>query len=469
MQRQSKAAGAWKRHSRSVYTGCIAAALILVVAASPALGKPGDLDLSFGSHGRVTTAADLSTPWSGKDQVGIAKAPGGALVMASERTLARYLPDGRLDPEFGDGGMVKIAAPDGLRFSLGDIAIDGHGRTVLFGGAVNNNAPLQPVFPAYPAGLLFPSFAAILRYQRDGKLDPTFGDGGVVLTDFGLPPSPPYQTPVVVGTVGTVDSQDRPTLIGGVEEIIGTCGHSAFGRLDRLIARLKPGGELDPTFGRGDGISFLPDTRERVSDIALDRGGDLILAATPGEESCDGAPDLTLIRMHANGVLDPTFGTAGMHRYPERGSPGDLVVDRFKRILVMGDRLLRLTASGNLDRSFGQAGEVALDFPGNGQSGAGLAAIDSHDRPLLVGTFAERPSKRVRTSLMVSRLLTSGKLDRSFGRGGLIVTPFGRRSNVSGRDALIDRKGRLVVAGVVTRPSLEPTAGFALARYLLKP
>jgi uncharacterized delta-60 repeat protein len=475
---RNKAGEAWnirarqkdmKRRGRRIHGGCIAAALVLALAASRASARPGDLDPNFGDHGRVTTAAELNEPWLGRTGFGIAEAPRGTLAVASDRTLVRYLPDGRLDPRFGDGGIVKIAVTEGLRFSLSDIAVDREGRVVLFGRAVDASTPLQPVFPAYPAGFLFPSLAAILRYQRNGQLDPSFGDDGIVLTDFGLPPAPPYKTPVVAGTVGTVDSQDRPILIGGVEEEVGSCGHGVFGLLDRLIARLKPNGKLDPSFGEGDGISFLPNRNERVSDITLDRHGGPILAAAPREE-CGENPHLAVVRMHAHGTLDRSFGTNGMRIYAERViPPGTLALDRFERILVMAGGLLRLTPGGNLDKSFGQqGGEATFPIPGNGQSEVDLAAVDSRGRPLLAGTLLEGSGEGHDDGFIMIRLRTSGEPDRSFGHGGFAITRFGRHSTASARGALIDRKGRLVVAGMVMRPSFEPTGGFALARYTLK-
>ena len=81
--------------------------------------------------------------------------------------LARYLPDGRLDPTFGVGGKVSID----------------------FGGCEEAYAlVLQPdgklVAAGISTGISVDDFA-LARYLPDGRLDPTFGVGGIVTTDFG--------------------------------------------------------------------------------------------------------------------------------------------------------------------------------------------------------------------------------------------------------------------------------------------
>jgi uncharacterized delta-60 repeat protein len=72
-------------------------------------GAPGDLDPTFGAGGRVTTNFEES---SGADALVLQ--PDGKLVVAGgvgdaplhDFILVRYLPDGRLDPTFGGGGLV---------------------------------------------------------------------------------------------------------------------------------------------------------------------------------------------------------------------------------------------------------------------------------------------------------------------------------------------------------------------------
>jgi uncharacterized delta-60 repeat protein len=67
--------------------------------------REGDLDTSFGGDGKVTT------DFGGEDQArALAIQPDGKIVVAGADTtfaLARYLPNGTLNPTFGHGGTVE--------------------------------------------------------------------------------------------------------------------------------------------------------------------------------------------------------------------------------------------------------------------------------------------------------------------------------------------------------------------------
>jgi uncharacterized delta-60 repeat protein len=99
----------------------------------------------------------------------------GKLVVAGDTengwdfALARYNPDGSLDPVFGTGGMVTIDVGSAVRGS--DVAIQPGGKILVTG------------FVSGPLGEGVGDFA-LVRYQPDGALDQTFGAGGVVATDF---------------------------------------------------------------------------------------------------------------------------------------------------------------------------------------------------------------------------------------------------------------------------------------------
>jgi hypothetical protein len=71
------------------------------------------------------------------------------------------------------------------------------------------------------------------------------------------------------------------------------------------------------------------------------------------------------------------------------------------------------------------------------------------------------------SAFVVARLLPSGKPDLGFGNRGWITTRFHRPLEVTSAQATLDPRGRLLVAGTVTKPHRE--GGFAIARYLLGP
>ncbi len=444
-------------------------AALLLHFSSRAEARPGDLDPSFARGGKTVTALDMGTSWYTATSH-IAEAPKGALVVIAGDKLIRYGRGRRIDRGFGTEGLAKIEVP-GFDFSVSDLDVDSAGRAVIFGTATDYGTLLSPYTTSYPAGAAFLSYATVIRYAATGGLDPTFGGGdGIEITDFELPAFPGTTEPAANAGAGIVDGEDRPVLIGGQREVASLCeGHSHYADFDKLIARLTPAGDLDVSFGGGDGITFLEGSDE-VSDIAIGAGGRLSVAANP-YASCD--REFALVRLGPNGGLESSFGRSGIRHY-RQGASGRIAIDRFGRTYVQAQGVVRLDPRGDLDATFGRRGRATIDAPGN-QSEAGLVAVDSRGRPLLAGTVTFRPQERgsspdrLRRRFTVIRLDTTGRPDRSFGHRGWVVTRFGRFSTASARDGLIDGKGRLVVSGVVKRADLEPTGGVAITRYRLTP
>ena len=156
------------------------AGLALVASLVPALAqaaKPGDLDRSFGGDGEVKTSffGHASAESIVIDGPGRIVAAGGDFDFA----LARYRQDGALDPTFGEGGTVTsgFAGGNGYVASSARSVVRGvSGRPVAAGTKCNYEDP-----DLYE--LLGCEFA-LARYKKDGTLDPSFGDGGRVTTGF---------------------------------------------------------------------------------------------------------------------------------------------------------------------------------------------------------------------------------------------------------------------------------------------
>ncbi len=120
----------------------------------------GTLDTDFGTGGKVTT--DLG---STVDRISaIALQPDGKIVVAGESggnfALARYTADGSLDTSFSSDGKVST-----------DIGV-GHDAAYAMA--------LQPDGKIVAAGLSAQNDSGLARYNADGSLDTTFGDGGKV-------------------------------------------------------------------------------------------------------------------------------------------------------------------------------------------------------------------------------------------------------------------------------------------------
>jgi uncharacterized delta-60 repeat protein len=125
----------------------------------------GDLDPGFGDHGVVLT--DLAR--HGDEAWALAVRPSGSFVVAGctgcadgddEGAIVQYLPDGEPDPGFGHAGKVVVSEFVGPT-RLFAAAIDPQGRVVVAGRGFSPG-----------------------RYTSAGKLDTTFGDHGFAHTSI---------------------------------------------------------------------------------------------------------------------------------------------------------------------------------------------------------------------------------------------------------------------------------------------
>ena len=249
--------------------------------------KPnGDLDPSFGSSGKLTTKLsyfDFATAVA-IDQQGRVIAAGSAYdpntggELDKEFALARYEEDGTLDPSFGEGGKVTTSVGVG---SARGMTIDASGRIVLAG--TDNDY----------------SDFAVVRYNADGSLDATFSHNGRFSTTIG-----PAQD---IASGVAIDSEGR-VVAAGVTKLKGSQ------RTALALARIRPGGTLDPTFGTAGTVvtSFSPSPQsDGALTLAIDSAGRIVTGGFAGETQRYGS-FLALARYEPDGILDPSFGTSGL-------------------------------------------------------------------------------------------------------------------------------------------------------------
>jgi uncharacterized delta-60 repeat protein len=236
----------------------------------------------------------------------------------------------------------------------------------------------------------------LVRYLADGRLDATFGVGGAVRVG-GLDQA----ITVVAQPDGHV------TALATLPE--------ASGKLPALaLLRLEAGGAPDRAFGEGDGRVDLP--------LRQSCGGCVSAATTPdggmvvaGARQTGTKTRFAVARVDARGEVDAMFGTGPLAVLFDRESQADsIAVQSDGSILVVGSRgtgpiLVRLTADGRLDRSFGNRGVVELPVH------LGTMLIDEAGRILVAGSPRERGSRFSR----VARYTGSGTLDQGFGDNGV--------------------------------------------------
>jgi uncharacterized delta-60 repeat protein len=130
--------------------------------------------------------------------------------------------------------------------------------------------------------------------------------------------------------------------------------------------------------------------------------------------------------------------------------------------------LARYTSSGRLDRSFGTGGKVLTSFGPRSYAGARSLAVSPGGKIVAAGGAAVPP--RIYNGFAIASYTVAGKLDRTFGRNGKVLTYLGSgRGNVSQLNAVaVQRDGKVVAVGFSSYWPMGGRSRFALARYTLR-
>jgi uncharacterized delta-60 repeat protein len=363
----------------------------------------GRLDPSFGKGGRVVT--DFGS--SSDSLLAIARQPDGKIVAAGASTprrgptsfaLARYDSHGRLDPSFGKHGKVRVHfGPHGsVAYAL---ALQPDGKIVAAG--LNEGDPHASW--------------VVVRFKPDGSLDRSFGDAGAVTTVFGAANE--------AGAV-TLDPNGKILVVGDSCE-----AEDPWTGCVLALARYEVDGSLDPAFGKGGKATIQFPGFDDVTgeDVELRPDGKIVALATAGSDSTDDF-NFALARFNADGSLDSSFGTGGTAVSDfEPGSEDsediawNLDLGPDGAIAVAGYSPLGFTVAlydpqGNLDPSFGGTGFVQTDLSDEGE--ARDVAIAGDGKIVAVGVVDE-------SRFVVVRYSRDGSLDPGFGKDGKLFTEFG--------------------------------------------
>jgi uncharacterized delta-60 repeat protein len=294
----------------------------------------GSLDPSFGDNGRVTT--DFDDVANGINALVVQ--PGGKLVVAGESrgdfALARYDTDGSLDTSFSGNGVVTTDFA-GMADTAYAVALQGDGRIVAAGSAFEK----QDFYDA-------PQFFALARYQADGTPDSTFSGDGILITDIS-----DYFGDARAHAVAL--QQDGKIVLGGV---IGDEQFSDLGLFsDLVVGRYNPGGSPDPSF---DAEGRLDSSGARALAIQANGG---VLAA--GWTWFTRSEDFLVARWYASGGLDYEFGGPRHPELPLR-PPGAVAdfgpfnVDRARALAIQPDG--KIVAAGRSAPDYDKPGDFAL-------------------------------------------------------------------------------------------------------------
>src|SRR3954451_2109691 len=372
---------------RSVWSAAAVVAALMVGAyfSASVRAAPGDLDPTFSGDGRQTTdfgggANGVALQADGKI-VAVGLAGGGG----DDFALARYNPNGSLDPSFSGNGRQRTDF--GSRDRANGVAIQADGKIVVVG--------------ASGAGDF-----ALARYNPDGTLDRSFSGNGRQRTGFG--------------------SRDRANGVAiqadGKIVAVGVAGGGATGD-EFALARYNPNGSLDRSFS-GDGkqttnVGFGNDEAEAV---VLQADGKVVAV---GGSTFDEFGDFALARYNPNGSLDPSFSGDGKQT-TDRGAPdfaNGAAIQADGKIVAVGlagggpadndFALVRYNPNGSLDPSFSADGSQRTDF--GGFERANGVSIQADDKIVAVGLAGGGATG---VDFALARYSPKGSLDSSFSGNG---------------------------------------------------
>jgi uncharacterized delta-60 repeat protein len=333
-----------------------------------------------------------------------------------------------VDAGFGNAGVVSAAS-----HRPAQIAVQDDGKLISLTSVGN--------------GSFNDTKIVVTRFNPDGTLDWTFGDGGRVTFD-----ASPYGE--AASSIG-IQADGRIVISGALRVSTTPYDRGA------ILLRLLPDGSLDPSFGGGAGwLAHEFGSYEWLDQLGFTSDGRIVAGGTVDQK-------LLLVRFGSDGSLDTSFGTGGIVRGvgENEGGVADMAIQPDGKILVIpyasqpvpwpGFNVLRFSADGSPDLTYDGDGRSTVDF-GPGETIAATLALTA-DGSVLVGGSAMALTNSVQAGgrdTVVARLTSAGALDTTFADGGRLRTrTVGIDSNtrdyagLSGITLRVLRDGRFLLGG----------------------
>ena len=296
-----------------------------------------------------------------------------------------------------------------------------------------------------PYGKIVVAGARLARYNPDGTLDTSFGYYGSVVPQF--PGSAEFMGRVAI-------QRDGKVLVP-----LASSEERGF-----QLARYNYDGSPDLSFGTDGLVKDFVGEQAIAQQVAIQHNGKIVVAGFTRIVGTSMEFRYALVRYEPDGSRDDSFGTNGvvianMHTY---GGIMAMDLDTRGRIVVSGTRMARFNTDGSLDSSFGSDGIVHPSYP----------AYPIYD-------IAIRPDGKIFTAgetyiwpesdnFALTCYNSDGSLDLSFGSGGTVNTNFPGYSDFVGRNdtantIALQPDGKIILAGSTSGGWLFTL--FAMARY----
>ncbi len=346
----------------------------------------------------------------------VVASPQGRVFQGQRPIVGRYLPDGRPDRGFANGGALESNIHPNHGFKSAALVIRSDGQIVVGG--------------TYHGGEASPTQAVATSISPDGVVTGTFGSVPPPGTGLSVPVKSRWTglkdlLPMPDGTMIVAGVMDSPNLNESLAPMLAKIG-PAFSPL------------ADPSFGGGAGVvrpEFGLRYLDQRAETVIADGDGLILGGSLRAR-------IMLARFDSNGIVDTGFGEDGLANPLAQRSARSAVVNAASKlddggIAVVGTNfngakyglaceycpeamLGRFDPDGSLDREFGDRGlsPILGAGPERMVEGADIVQLPSGK------IVASGTEPRGRQRLLVSRFWPDGALDRSFGEAGIAtVTP----------------------------------------------
>jgi uncharacterized delta-60 repeat protein len=325
---------------------------------------------------------------------------------------------GSLDPTFGNNGIVTTA-----NTGANAAALQSDSKIVVAGSISNAQNFQQP---------------GLLRYNTNGTLDSSFGNGGKVMIGGNN-----------AGPVFAVAIQTDGKILA-----------AAPANLRLTVFRFNTDGRADTTFGSNGAVAIQAAGfffSSASGGIALQPDGRILVAT-----------GRIVARLLSNGQLDSTFGSNGAA--PTVGGHSVAVLANGNILIGNGNVTSLYAPNGSLITTFGVNGQTA-GFPFDGEGGFVVTNIRGVSKIITAGSLVTSPNlmfDHTVTGFLLVRYNADGTIDNSFGTHGGVATPFPGNILAQAFAVALQTNGDIVAAGQTALTDVNATPGpsdFGLARY----
>jgi uncharacterized delta-60 repeat protein len=244
----------------------------------------------------------------------------------------------------------------------------------------------------------------------------------------------------------------------------------AYGSFDYYMIRLNPEGDRDPSYGTGGAkllptLSRLPEPKS-IARIFVLPNGKVVMGGVTGGQGIN-QTEVFFSRIDSDGNTDRSFGRLGIMRH-EFGVPvvmRDMLVQGDKYVIAgsikSGDidmLMVRSTGRGRLDYTFGNGGIVSDDYTPGGTDYAAAAALDANGRIVIAGEADQELASP--SNFLLARYSADGV----FVDGA--QTAFSATFDAGAADLVIQPDGKIILIGYARNPNGSISGNvFAFARY----